>query len=100
MRTWFHHQPEAQHPKSSAIHKLPADYPIFGSIALKKGSRSSANNDSVCLRLSVAEACHDGSADGRSDPVVLPVQPRTAHSERSFAAPDQSGGDAAAGWTS
>jgi hypothetical protein len=29
-RIWtsFHHQPEAQHPKSSAIHKLPADYPI------------------------------------------------------------------------
>jgi hypothetical protein len=26
----FHHQPEAQHPKSSAIHKLPADYPISG----------------------------------------------------------------------
>ncbi len=25
----MHHQPEAQHPKSSAIHKLPADYPIF-----------------------------------------------------------------------
>src|ERR1700704_2334152 len=24
MRTSFHHQPEAQHPKSSAIHKLPA----------------------------------------------------------------------------
>ena len=29
MRTSFHHQPEAQHPKSSAIHKLPADYPIL-----------------------------------------------------------------------
>jgi hypothetical protein len=29
MRTSFHHQPEAQHPISSAIHKLPADYPIF-----------------------------------------------------------------------
>ena len=28
MWTSFHHQPEAQHPKSSAIHKLPADYPI------------------------------------------------------------------------
>jgi hypothetical protein len=29
-RTSFHHQPEAQHPKSSAIHKLGrADYPIF-----------------------------------------------------------------------
>jgi hypothetical protein len=27
--TSFHHQPEAQLPKSSAIHKLPADYPIF-----------------------------------------------------------------------
>jgi hypothetical protein len=25
----LNHQPEAQHPKSSAIHKLPADYPIF-----------------------------------------------------------------------
>ena len=31
MRTSFHHQPEAQHPKSSAIHKLPADYPIYWS---------------------------------------------------------------------
>jgi hypothetical protein len=29
MRTSFHYQPEAQHPNSSAIHKLPADYPIF-----------------------------------------------------------------------
>jgi hypothetical protein len=29
-RTSFHHQPEAQHLKSSAIHKLgTADYPIF-----------------------------------------------------------------------
>ena len=25
----MNHQPEAQHPKSSAIHKLPADYPIY-----------------------------------------------------------------------
>ena len=29
MRTSFHYQPEAQHPNSSAIHKLSADYPIF-----------------------------------------------------------------------
>jgi hypothetical protein len=29
MRTSFHHQPEAQHPNLSAIHKLPADYPIY-----------------------------------------------------------------------
>ena len=25
----FHHQPEAPHPKSSAIHKPRADYPIY-----------------------------------------------------------------------
>jgi hypothetical protein len=31
--TSFHHQPEAQHLKSSDIHKPPADYPIFGSQA-------------------------------------------------------------------
>jgi amidase len=36
-RTSFHHQPEAQHLKSSAIHKLPADYPIFSG-----GSHTSA----------------------------------------------------------
>ena len=35
MRTSFHHQPEAQHQKSSAIHKLPADYPIFVPIVLQ-----------------------------------------------------------------
>jgi hypothetical protein len=34
-RSSFHHQPEAQHPKSSAIHKLPAYYPIFAPIATK-----------------------------------------------------------------
>src|SRR4051794_5881439 len=36
----------------------------IGAIALKKGSRSSANNDSVCLRLSVAEACLMGRQTG------------------------------------
>ena len=28
-QTSFHHQPEAQHPKSSAIHKLAGRLPIF-----------------------------------------------------------------------
>jgi hypothetical protein len=28
MRTSLNHQPEAQHPKFSVIHKLLADYPI------------------------------------------------------------------------
>src|SRR5215472_5553045 len=45
MRTSFHHQPEAQHPKSSTIHKSPADYPIFGPICglksdISRGPRS------------------------------------------------------------
>jgi hypothetical protein len=33
----FHHQPEAQHPKSSAIHKPPADYPIYASDRYRNG---------------------------------------------------------------
>jgi len=28
MRTSLNHQPDAQHPKSSVIYKLLADYPI------------------------------------------------------------------------
>ena len=43
MRTSFHHQPEAQHPKSPAIHKLQADYPIYRGIA--DIERFSAGND-------------------------------------------------------
>ena len=39
MRTSFHHQPEAQHPKSSTIHKLPADYPIFSPKAAENSER-------------------------------------------------------------
>src|SRR5450756_506110 len=42
-----------------------------GSILLKKGSRFLANSDSVCLRHSAAEVCHDGSADVRSEPAIL-----------------------------
>jgi hypothetical protein len=55
MRTSFHHQPEAQHPKSSAIHKLPADYPIyrrhsdhFSILALS----ASVANDPGCVKTS------------------------------------------------
>ena len=47
----------------------------FWPMLLKKASRLSANSDSVCLRLSAAEVCHDGSADGRSEPVILSFQP-------------------------
>jgi hypothetical protein len=63
-RTSFHHQPEAQHQKSSAIHKLPADYPIFALVSdrmadiengreapilLQKSFAFSVNRDSVAL---------------------------------------------------
>jgi hypothetical protein len=47
----------------------------FGSILLKKGSHSLANSDSVSLRFLMAEVCHDGSADGRSEPAILSIQP-------------------------
>jgi hypothetical protein len=63
-------------------------------MVLKKGSLFSANSDSVWLRLSAAEGCHDGSADWRSEPVVLPVQSRRAHSDGPSSAPAQSGRDA------
>jgi hypothetical protein len=56
-------------------------------MALKKGSRFSANSDSVCWRHPAAEVCHDGETDERSESVVLSVQPRTAHSSGSFFAP-------------
>src|SRR5215831_14679281 len=39
-RTSFHHQPEAQHPKSSAIHKLLADYPILRHTTVRNDVRS------------------------------------------------------------
>lgn len=45
----------------------------------------------------MAEVRRDGSIDGR-EPVVLSVQPRTAHSGESSFAPDQSGRDPDTDW--
>jgi hypothetical protein len=42
MRTSFHHQPEAQHPKSSAIHKIAGRLPHLCAI---NGSPVAANPD-------------------------------------------------------
>ena len=39
MRTSFHHQPEAQHPKSAAIHKLAGRLPHLMTDAVEKGVR-------------------------------------------------------------
>jgi hypothetical protein len=49
------------------------------------------------VRFSATEAGHDGSADGRSEPPVLSVQPRSAHAGAPSPAPHQSDGDALAG---
>src|SRR5712691_12245489 len=49
-----------------------------------------AIRDSVCLRFSAAEVCHDGAANGRSEPTVLFVQSRKPHSGTTSAASDQS----------
>src|SRR5437016_2787912 len=56
-----------------------------------------ANSDFVCWRHSAAEVCHDGSADGRSEPTVLFVQSRKPYSGRPSAASDQSDRGAGAG---
>src|SRR5471030_680424 len=50
MRTSFHHQPEAQHPKSSAIHKLPADYPICWVISGQTVPQPKPSNVRYCPR--------------------------------------------------
>src|SRR5262245_7876869 len=48
MRTSFHHQPEAQHAKYSAIHIPPADYTISG-----RPKRSCARNVSGDMQSNV-----------------------------------------------
>jgi type I restriction enzyme M protein len=63
-RTSFHHQPEAQHPKSSAIHKLPADYPIFC---------KSAKLDEIKVHENVlTPGRYVGAADVENDDVPFP----------------------------
>jgi hypothetical protein len=42
MRTSFHHQPEAQHPKSSAIHKYAGRLPHLWVDAVDKGVENGA----------------------------------------------------------
>ena len=57
MRTSFHHQPEAQHPNSSAIHKPPADYPIFR-------SEAEIERFSVCADPVAIDPKRSGNVDG------------------------------------
>src|ERR1019366_8395504 len=62
-RTSFHHQPEAQHPKSSAIHKLAGrlphlwvirdrtiagENPPMSAIARKRPNFAAQRNDAMC----------------------------------------------------
>jgi hypothetical protein len=53
-------QPEAQHPKSSSIHKPPADYPIFGPPCglrsdISRGSRRAKSCHVRCSKPSYAQ---------------------------------------------
>jgi hypothetical protein len=66
--TSFHHQPEAQHPKSSAIHKLPADYPIFRGKSGHHSSRAS------CLLLTQSGHWTPKSRNG-VDGMSVPITP-------------------------
>src|SRR5262249_36237027 len=72
----------------------------FGSILLKKASLISTNHDSVFLKLSATGDGHDGSPDGRSEPAVLPFQPRRTDSSGSSPTPAQSNRHAGAGRSS
>src|SRR5262245_10652035 len=72
----------------------------FGSILLKKASLISTNHDSVFLKLSATGDDHDGSPDGRSEPAVLPFQPRRTDSSGSSPTPAQSNRHAGAGRSS
>src|SRR5262245_52976240 len=58
MRTSFHHQPEAQHPKYSAIHEPPADYPISGEPKRSCGG-DGRRTESDPIRKSRARFCCD-----------------------------------------
>src|SRR5262245_53985689 len=62
MWTSFHHQPETQHPKSSAIHKPLADYPIlprilrtFGTAVISSARRNPRSSASGKLKHSILD---------------------------------------------
>ena len=57
MRTSFHHQPEAQHPKSSAIHKLAGRLPHLWS-AFAHSRRTSPEVRHVPLVVVTSNNCH------------------------------------------
>jgi hypothetical protein len=53
----LNHQPEAQHQKSSAIHKPKADYPIYGSSCDRCGGVAGAGGRHVDRRLQSSRRC-------------------------------------------
>ncbi len=74
MRTSFHHQPEAQHPNSSAIHKLAGRLPhLWSALRTQVGHRD------------MSEKCHVWTA-----PSWQGLSPRPARDE-GFAAWDPRG---------
>jgi hypothetical protein len=83
-RTSFHHQPEAQHPKSSTIHKPPADYPIFW-VCCAPAARWDRGGDHARLR---ARARDRKCAQGRSQRMTSAkrsVRPRRNAAPDAFA---------------
>src|SRR5262245_22401513 len=86
--------------ETAALRNFSPTFVRFGSILLKKASLISTNHDSVFLKRSATGDGHDGSPDGRSEPAVLPFQPRRTGSSGSSPTPAQSNRHAGAGRSS
>src|SRR5262249_24179389 len=92
-----HYHTVAEERRCASQQKLRDDV-ADGSILLKKAPLISTYRDSVFLKLS---ATGDGrSPDGRSEPAVLPFQPRRTDSSGSSPTPAQSNRHAGAGRSS
>src|SRR5215471_14995277 len=70
MRTSFHHQPEAQHPNSSAIHKLASRLPHLSGV-----KRPSVSD---CQTIAIHEYTPfcNGPVDVNCSPIVTPPSSR------------------------
>jgi hypothetical protein len=81
MRTSFHHQPEAQHPKSSAIHKLVGRLPHLstrsrpnrGLLGTSVSGRNGLSQSSKLIVYSITSSARASNMGGTVRPSALAV---------------------------